>query len=124
MLCGNSLNYALVEANDQFPILLAVMNSWVLDFVFRTKSRTNHITAEELHELPFPNLSEAPPALIQQLTQTVRELSENGGDRRAIWSNNLFENLQAMVFDIYQLTNRERNIILDEYARPSRIEAP
>ncbi len=55
--CGNTLNYLKIDFNEKKysrDSILAMLNSNVLNFVFKTFSNTNHAKTREIRRLPIP----------------------------------------------------------------------
>ena len=113
-LCAHTVDYCLVAPN-LFDLMLAVLNSWVADFVFRIRSRTNHISVGELEELPLPPLTAWKTENMGRVTSLVAELAERRVSRPKINSDPIFISFQIAMMEIYGISTSEQEFLTSIY---------
>jgi Alw26I/Eco31I/Esp3I family type II restriction m6 adenine DNA methyltransferase len=61
--CGNSLNYIRIDKNIDPYLLLGIINSYLINWYFKTKSTNSNVNGYEIDELPFRNLTKYPKSI-------------------------------------------------------------
>jgi hypothetical protein len=104
------------EYNPYF--FIALLNSYLLDFIFQSFNNTNHIPARELKRLPIPTIAFSNPAEKSQhdklvaLVDNMLELQKKYREARMDIDKGLYERqikivdaqIDRLVYDLYGLT--------------------
>jgi len=102
MLVLNSANIMLIP--NKYPlnkyVLLALLNSDLMNFYFIKVINQIKVLKEDIQNLPLPFL---PNQLQTQLSNLVIDVIEN--------KKHIFENIENIIFDYYELTKKEKNKI-------------
>ena len=102
MLVLNSANIMIMP--KKYPlnkyVLLALLNSDLMNFYFIKVINQIKVLKEDIQNLPLPLLSNK---LQNQLSNLVRDIIEN--------KKYVFENIENIIFDYYELTEEEKNKI-------------
>ncbi|AXH09874.1 hypothetical protein CP960_07300 [Malaciobacter halophilus] len=100
---GNSCNFIAVKNNIDLDYILAILNSYLMDWRFKLFSSNNHINNYELNELPI-NLDNK---YINEIIEYSKEI-QNGNLNKII-------ELNKIVFKIYNIEKKHALEILDSY---------
>ena len=114
----NSLNVAYVSEEKTAKILVGLLNSSLLEWVFRTTSTNNHVNLYELEALPIPSEDVLNSADGQALEALVKR-AEAGEDVQS--------QIDAVVYRLYGLTAEEIELVERSFgrvAKPLAVEAP
>lgn len=88
VLCGHSVPTIVLDSDDaadwQYPFWVAIANSYVMDFVARTKVSL-HMTFSSLDSLPFPRLDRSDPRVSALVSRCLR-LSCTGPEMISFWN--------------------------------------
>ena len=106
---ANSCNYLTDRKAMPFSAILGLINSKVLNFVFKCKSTSSNVNGYEVDELPIPkNIDETIQKKIERLVDKILEVKQN--DPKADTSE-LETKIDQTVYDLYGLTDKEIAII-------------
>jgi Alw26I/Eco31I/Esp3I family type II restriction m6 adenine DNA methyltransferase len=111
-ILGNSCNYLLVRGTKDdrkyMFFLLALMNSHLLNWRFKTTSTNNHVNNRDLALLPVPN----PANLPSRLVEIADLLSENAEKLVQKAETTIQHETEALVFRLYGLNKEEALTVL------------
>lgn len=104
----HSVNIIYLPNPSSAKYILALLNSKLLDWLFRKTSTNNHCNMYELIDLPVPNASELQQQEIIDLVDKIlaAKKQDSSADTGA-----LEEKIDELVYDLYGLTEEEKNII-------------
>lgn len=103
----NHLNFLEYETDSGFgDLLLAIMNSRLIDFLFRMINGNTQVSATELRMLPI-----VVPSNAKRLSRFVTQL-----EKQSSIQSKIFESLQAEIYKLYGLTDSEVCAIESYYA--------
>jgi len=106
---ANSCNYLLDKKIMPFSVVLGLINSRLLNFVFKCKSTSSNVNGYEVDELPIPkNIDEATQKNIERLVDKI--LAAKKRDPQADTSE-LEAKIDQMVYKLYGLTEKEIAIV-------------
>lgn len=122
---GHTANYMIIRDNKYNPnYFVALLNSYLLDFIFQSFNSTNHIPARELKRLPFRKIDftiQSDKKLHDQLVELVDVMldlnkkiqSAKGSAKEQIQreitkTDNAIDNI---VYKLYGITEEEKKII-------------
>lgn len=108
-LCGDSINKILLNDEAQNVLFLGLLNSKLLDWLFRCTSTNNHVNGYELEALPIPHLSSAKNDLIKEIQSLVHQLISSSLEKSE--ANKLDVQIDDLVMDLYHLSEEEKEII-------------
>jgi hypothetical protein len=110
-LCGDSINKCLLSDQDLNSVVLGILNSKLLDWIFRKTSTNNHVNSYEIEALPFPNIELLKSAIGNDISKLVENiLDEKQLDRHADTSSTEAD-IDKLVYQIYGLTEDEIEVI-------------
>ena len=114
---GHTANYLLLkEEKYSLYYFLALLNSRLLDFVFKTFSRTNHIPAGEIKKLPIASIDLAKDMDVYEaiinLSKEILNFRMNENQGRLESSkleefSALEDRMDSMIFELYGLSDVE-----------------
>ena len=112
----HSVNIIYLQNPSSAKYILALLNSKLLDWLFRKTSTNNHCNMYELIDLPVPNASELQQqqiiALVDKILATKKDCRvKHGNDSELVDASKLEKQLDALVYKLYGLTDDEIKII-------------
>lgn len=109
-LLGNSINKLKVKDKDYIFYLLAILNSKLMDWVFRKTSTNNHVNCYELEQLPI-----ATPRYLKMINNKVDKLLKGDSDDQNCSYN---KDLDNIVYHLYGLSYDEVIMIDPDFLIP------
>ncbi len=109
IFCGNSTNYILIKENKlkyNLKILLGLINSTTFNYFFNYFSSTNHITCNELNQIPIPEIPESAQQPFITLVNQILAGKKAGQD-----TSHLEHQIDVMVYHLYGLNYAEACVI-------------
>ena len=111
-LCGHSVNKTQLSNPAHSKAFLGLLNSKFMDWFFRITSTNNHVQGYELQQLPIPRMSKADRRQLVVLVDSI--LAAKADDPQADTSE-LEEEIDWLVYDLYDLTDEEVTVIADAF---------
>lgn len=114
----HSANIAYLPSPERARLAVGLLNSSLLDWVFRTTSTNNHVNLYELEALPIPS-EEVLNSADGQALEALVERAEAGEDGQS--------QIDAVVYRLYGLTEDEIELVERSFGRttkPLSVEAP
>lgn len=125
LFLGHTCNYIVSKNENILNVLLGLFNSSLSNWRFKLTSATNHVSGEEVRQLPVP---EADPSkdkaeykemavIVNKMLALNKRLNELGGkqtDERARLEKEIAETdrrIDGLVYELYGLTEDEIKII-------------
>ncbi|GHV47200.1 hypothetical protein FACS1894204_10310 [Synergistales bacterium] len=105
---ANSCNYILRPDNIQLESLLGILNSTLLNWIFKKTSTNSNVNCYEVNKLPIPIVSQEHSNHITRLVTQI--LSEKRADPSADTSA-LEAEIDCLVYELYGLTDDEIKIV-------------
>nr|MBP3725464.1 Eco57I restriction-modification methylase domain-containing protein [Campylobacter sp.] len=104
----DTANILYLQCATQAKYLLALLNSKILDWLFRKTSTNNHVNLYELVNLPIPQITPKNQNLADEIIKLVDKiLKETDENERA----NLSSEIDKLVYQIYDLNADEIALI-------------
>ena len=107
----DSANIAYLPSPGRARLTVGLLNSRLLDWVFRTTSTNNHVNLYELVELPIPSEAALASADADALVALVKR-AEAGEDVQAA--------IDAVVYRLYGLTEEEVALVERSFAKDEK----
>jgi len=107
-LFGNSVNKIGLKDSVDSLFILAILNSNIIDWLFRKTSTNNHVNIYELEQLPIPNSTEMESYRIVSL---VKEIIESKKNNASADTSALESEIDRLVYQLYGLTDEEIRIV-------------
>lgn len=112
----HSVNIIYLQNPSSAKYILALLNSKLLDWLFRKTSTNNHCNMYELVDLPVPNASRLQQqqiiALVDKILAAKKDCRvEHGSDSELADTSTLEMQIDALVYKLYGLTDEEIKII-------------
>ncbi|GAA8147815.1 class I SAM-dependent DNA methyltransferase [Helicobacter pylori] len=111
MLFLDTCNLSYCKEREHAKFLVGLLNSRLLDWLFRKTSTNNHVNLYELETLPIPQITEKNQELADKITdgaEAILALKEK--DPKAN-TQGLEKEIDALVYQLYNLTDEEIKII-------------
>lgn len=108
-LCGDSINKYLLKDQTLNKCMLGILNSKLLDWIFRKTSTNNHVNSYEVEALPVPSdaaLKSQTAAKVASLTQTIMH-------KKSIDQPTTKEEaeIDELICDLYEIEADKRELI-------------
>jgi len=106
---ANSCNYLVDKKQMPFNFILGLLNSKLLNFVFKCKSTSSNVNGYEVDELPIPKtIDETTQKKIERLVDKILAVKKK--DPKAD-TRQLETEIDQMVYKLYDLTPEEITIV-------------
>ncbi|MGN8423949.1 DUF7149 domain-containing protein [Helicobacter pylori] len=113
MLFLHTCNLSYCKEREHAKFLVGLLNSRLLDWLFRKTSTNNHVNLYELETLPIPQITEKNQELADKITDCIEQiLALKEKDPKAN-TLELEKEIDALVYQLYNLTDEEIKIIED-----------
>ncbi len=111
MLFLDTCNLSYCKEREHAKFLVGLLNSRLLDWLFRKTSTNNHVNLYELETLPIPQITEKNQELADKITDGAKQiLALKEKDPKAN-TQKLEKEIDALVYRLYHLTDEEIKII-------------
>ncbi|MGL2916765.1 DUF7149 domain-containing protein [Helicobacter pylori] len=111
MLFLHTCNLSYCKWQEHAKFLVGLLNSRLLDWLFRKTSTNNHVNLYELETLPIPQITKSNKPTADKITALVEQiLQAKAKDPRAN-TQGLEKEIDALVYQLYNLTDEEIKII-------------
>ncbi len=113
MLFLDTCNLSYCKEREHAKFLVGLLNSRLLDWLFRKTSTNNHVNLYELETLPIPQITPQNQELADKITDSAKQiLALKEKDPKAN-TQKLEKEIDALVYQLYNLTDEEIKIIED-----------
>ncbi|MDU9793100.1 Eco57I restriction-modification methylase domain-containing protein [Helicobacter pylori] len=111
MLFLDTCNLSYCKEREHAKFLVGLLNSRLLDWLFRKTSTNNHVNLYELETLPIPQITKSNKPTADKITALVDKiLALKEKDPKAN-TQRLEKEIDALVYRLYHLTDEEIKII-------------
>lgn len=116
--CANSCNYLVPnhEGLDTY-LLLGLLNSRLLNWLFKRTSTNSNVNCYEIEQLPLPNSERLKSVHSQNISDYVKEILKASWNRDTTKKNTTVKELDHLidleVYALYKLTEEDINLIED-----------
>ena len=108
VLCANSVNYLSFNSNVNVLFMLGLLNSKLLNYVFKQFSTNSNVNGYEVDNLPILNATEEKQRAISTLVKDILVLKER---EELSDTSNLEKQIDLFVYQLYGLTYDEVLIV-------------
>jgi len=107
---GNSVNYMVLkeDTNINCHFILGLINSWLLNWLFKARSTNAHTIVSQIERLPIPTATPEQQAPIIDLVQQC--ITAKAKDKKADISL-LQKQIDELVYNLYGLTAEEIDVV-------------
>lgn len=105
---SQGVNFIIPRKTQSLKVLLAILNSKLVNYIFRTKFLNLAIKAEYLKQLPFPAESKETSERLTHLVEGILSAKQEDGNAD---TSALEAEIDNIVFDLYGLTAEERALV-------------
>lgn len=107
----DSCNITYCKNEKDAKILVALLNSKLLNWLFRITSTNNHVNIYELESLPIPKIDSTNKALSDEIISLVEQILESKAKDPTTDTKELESKIDSLVYKLYHLTDDEIKII-------------
>lgn len=106
VFCGNSVNYLIADRKLDIYAVLAVMNSKLLNYLFKKFSTNSNVNGYEVNNLPLPRTLHQNQTDFVKLSKKLLEFNEKkAGNENSIRA--VEAKIDQLVYQLYSLTPEE-----------------
>ncbi len=113
MLFLDTCNLSYCKEREHAKFLVGLLNSRLLDWLFRKTSTNNHVNLYELETLPIPQITEKNQELADKITDYAKQILQAKAKDPKANTQGLEKEIDALVYQLYNLTDEEIKIIED-----------
>ena len=117
VILGNSLNYIDIPKNYNADILLALLNSSLLNWFFRKQSTNNNVNVYELNALPIKRIEKNFEKSILDILELIEKLTRENDYKRDTSVTSALEVLMTkidqIIYTAYELNEEEVALVED-----------
>ncbi|MCQ2900047.1 Eco57I restriction-modification methylase domain-containing protein [Helicobacter pylori] len=113
MLFLDTCNLSYCKEQEHAKFLVGLLNSRLLDWLFRKTSTNNHVNLYELETLPIPQITEKNQELADKITACAERILKSKAKDPKANTQELEKEIDALVYQLYNLTDEEIKTIED-----------
>ncbi|MGN8507633.1 DUF7149 domain-containing protein [Helicobacter pylori] len=113
MLFLDTCNLSYCKEQEHAKFLVGLLNSRLLDWLFRKTSTNNHVNLYELETLPIPQITKSNKPTVDKITALVDKILKAKEKDPKANTQGLEKEIDALVYQLYNLTDEEIKIIED-----------
>ncbi|GAA8430812.1 hypothetical protein HpNP52_23000 [Helicobacter pylori] len=111
MLFLDTCNLSYCKEREHAKFLVGLLNSRLLDWLFRKTSTNNHVNLYELETLPIPQITKSNKPTADKITDCAKAILEVKEKDPKANTLDLEKEIDALVYRLYHLTDEEIKII-------------
>ncbi|GAA7197059.1 class I SAM-dependent DNA methyltransferase [Helicobacter pylori] len=111
MLFLDTCNLSYCKEREHAKFLVGLLNSRLLDWLFRKTSTNNHVNLYELETLPIPQITKSNKPIAHKITDGAEAILEAKEKDPKANTQKLEKEIDALVYQLYNLTDEEIKII-------------
>ncbi|MCQ2646573.1 Eco57I restriction-modification methylase domain-containing protein [Helicobacter pylori] len=113
MLFLDTCNLSYCKEREHAKFLVGLLNSRLLDWLFRKTSTNNHVNLYELETLPIPQITKSNKPTADKIIALVDKILKSKEKDPKANTQGLEKEIDALVYQLYHLTDEEIKIIED-----------
>ncbi|MCH4609552.1 Eco57I restriction-modification methylase domain-containing protein [Helicobacter pylori] len=113
MLFLDTCNLSYCKEREHAKFLVGLLNSRLLDWLFRKTSTNNHVNLYELETLPIPQITKSNQPTADKIIALVDKILKTKEKDPKANTQRLEKEIDALVYQLYNLTDEEIKIIED-----------
>ncbi|MFP6003251.1 Eco57I restriction-modification methylase domain-containing protein [Helicobacter pylori] len=107
MLFLHTCNLSYCKEREHAKFLVGLLNSRLLDWLFRKTSTNNHVNLYELETLPIPQITKSNKPTADKITALVDKILQAKEKDPKANTQRLEKEIDALVYQLYNLTDEE-----------------
>ncbi|GAA8721909.1 class I SAM-dependent DNA methyltransferase [Helicobacter pylori] len=107
MLFLNTCNLSYCKEQEHAKFLVGLLNSRLLDWLFRKTSINNHVNLYELETLPIPQITKSNKPTADKIIALVDKILKAKAKDPKANTQELEKEIDALVYQLYHLTHEE-----------------
>ncbi|GAA7159961.1 class I SAM-dependent DNA methyltransferase [Helicobacter pylori] len=111
MLFLDTCNLLYCKEREHAKFLVGLLNSRLLDWLFRKTSTNNHVNLYELETLPIPQITKSNKPTADKIIALVDKILQSKAKDPKANTQELEKEIDALVYQLYHLTDEEIKII-------------
>ncbi|GAA7392497.1 class I SAM-dependent DNA methyltransferase [Helicobacter pylori] len=111
MLFLDTCNLSYCKEREHAKFLVGLLNSRLLDWLFRKTSTNNHVNLYELETLPIPQITKSNKPTADKIIVLVDKILQTKEKDPKANTQGLEKEIDALVYQLYHLTDEEIKII-------------
>ncbi|GAA9350260.1 class I SAM-dependent DNA methyltransferase [Helicobacter pylori] len=111
MLFLDTCNLSYCKEREHAKFLVGLLNSRLLDWLFRKTSTNNHVNLYELETLPIPQITKSNKPTAHKITDCAKAILEAKEKDPKANTQELEKEIDALAYQLYNLTDEEIKII-------------
>ncbi|WP_120875899.1 DUF7149 domain-containing protein [Helicobacter pylori] len=111
MLFLDTCNLSYCKEREHAKFLVGLLNSRLLDWLFRKTSTNNHVNLYELETLPIPQITKSNKPTADKIIALVDKILQSKEKDPKANTQRLEKEIDALVYQLYNLTDEEIKII-------------
>ncbi|WRD41571.1 Eco57I restriction-modification methylase domain-containing protein [Helicobacter pylori] len=111
MLFLHTCNLSYCKEREHAKFLVGLLNSRLLDWLFRKTSTNNHVNLYELETLPIPQITKSNKPTADKIIVLVDKILQAKEKDPKANTQKLEKEIDALVYQLYHLTDEEIKII-------------
>ncbi|MGL2909147.1 DUF7149 domain-containing protein [Helicobacter pylori] len=111
MLFLHTCNLSYCKEREHAKFLVGLLNSRLLDWLFRKTSTNNHVNLYELETLPIPQITKSNKPTADKIIALVEQILQAKAKDPKANTQGLEKEIDALVYQLYNLTDEEIKII-------------
>ncbi|GAA9612054.1 class I SAM-dependent DNA methyltransferase [Helicobacter pylori] len=111
MLFLDTCNLSYCKEREHAKFLVGLLNSRLLDWLFRKTSTNNHVNLYELETLPIPQITKSNQPTADKIIALVDKILQTKEKDPKANTQELEKEIDALVYRLYNLTDEEIKII-------------
>ncbi|NHB40349.1 DUF7149 domain-containing protein [Helicobacter pylori] len=113
MLFLHTCNLSYCKEQEHAKFLVGLLNSRLLDWLFRKTSTNNHVNLYELETLPIPQITKSNKPTADKIIALVDKILQAKAKDPKANTQRLEKEIDALVYQLYNLTDEEIKTIED-----------
>ncbi|RKV47471.1 type IIG restriction enzyme/methyltransferase [Helicobacter pylori] len=109
----HTCNLSYCKEREHAKFLVGLLNSRLLDWLFRKTSTNNHVNLYELETLPIPQITKSNKPTADKIIALVDKILKSKEENPKANTQGLEKEIDALVYQLYNLTDEEIKIIED-----------
>ena len=107
----DSCNISYCKNARDAKFLVGLLNSKLLNWLFKITSTNNHVNLYELESLPIPKITKSNQKIVNEIIALVDEILKLKAKDSTTDTSKLESEIDSLVYKLYNLTNKEIKII-------------
>ena len=111
MVFLHSVNILFLQNVREAMLITGLLNSKLMDWIFRKTSTNNHVNSYELEALPIPKIDSTNQSIANKIIALVEEILALKAENPQAPTQDLESQINALVYTLYNLTDEEIGLI-------------